>query len=296
MNNDLLKRVKNLETELVPLPNGLIKALVINTNLDLEEVISRVVNILEKENVSDLVFDELDLSNDIKTIEDFEKVLFTDGVVWRKYLGSINEFDGLLFGNGHFLSNFRWYGFQYSGNIKGRGDCGSCYSHTLRDIAIYKTNKETKLELIRPIVQCADMYIYSSNKEEIEKFLDWFVLFLNPTDDVRQFDDDLFSDYTGVRYENSLAEGEEHDEPELDWKLIETKKGHDNSNILCYETIIPIEINEEGFFVNGEKCLSRLATEALVSMNNMENEITCIIQSKYPDLKYIPYRYLRNNN
>lgn len=295
MNKDLIEIVRGLKDDCINLQNGLIKALVINTDLDLDGVVDKVVDILEKQDVSDLTFDRLDLSNDIRTIEDFEKVLFTDGVVWRKYLSSISEFDGLLFGNGHYLSNFRWYGFQYSGNLRGTGDCGSYYSHTFGEVSSYRTNKETKLELIRPVVQCADWDMYVSNKEEIEKFLDWFVHFLNPTDGVREFDDDLFSDYTGIKYETISTEGKTFDIEGFDWKFLGEEDGFNGRKYCRFETVIPLEINEEGFFVNGEKCLSRLATEVLVGMEAIENQMIAVIHSKYPQLKYMSYRFIKND-
>lgn len=295
MNKELIGIVRGLKDDCTKLQNGLIKALIINTDLDLDSVVDKVLNILETEDVSDLTFDRLDLSNDIKTIEDFEKVIFTDGVVWRKYIGSLYAFDGLLFGNGHFLSNFRWYGFQYSGNINGRGDCGSYYSHTFGEVSSYRTNKETKLELIRPVLQSADWDMYAANKEEIEKFLDWFVLFLNPTDKVREFDDDLFSDYTGVKYETISTNGRTCDIEGFDWKLIGDEDGFNGRKYCRFETVIPLEINEEGFFVNGEKCLSRLATEVLVDMRAIENQMIAVIHSKYPQLKCIPFRFIKDD-
>lgn len=295
MNKELIGIVRGLKNDCTKLENGLIKALIINTDLDLDGVVDKVLNILETEDVSDLTFDTLDLSNDIKTIEDFEKVIFTDGVVWRRYVDSTNVYDGILFGNGHYLSNFRGYGFQHSGNIRGVGDCGSCYSHTFQEVAMYYTTKETKLELIRPIIQSADWDVYVANKEEIEKFLDWFVGFMYCEEEPMEFDFGLTSDYTGVKYEHLVCDDKTCDLEGLDWKLIDKRKGFSGNPYYSFEAIISLEINEEGFFVNGEKCLSRLATEVLVGMGAIENQIIAVIQSKYPQLKCLSYRFIKND-
>lgn len=295
MNKDLIGIVRGLKDDCTKLQNGLIKALIINTDLDLDGVVDKVLNILETQDVSDLLFDKLDLSNDIKTIEDFEKVLFTDGVVWRRYIDSNYVYDGILFGNGHYLSNFRGYGFQYSGNIRGVGDCGSCYSHTFKEVAMYYTTKETKLELVRPIVQCADWDMYVANKEEIEKFLDWFVGFMYCENEPMEFDFELTSDYTGIKYETISTRGRTFDVEGLDWEFLGEEDGFNGRKYCRFETVIPLEINEEGFFVNGEKCLSRLATEVLVGMEAIENQMIAVIHSKYPQLKYMSYRFIKND-
>lgn len=175
MDNNFSTRIRNLVQE--EIPNGLIKVLIAEcNNYKKDEIIDKIATIVETGDVSNLDFGEINLNNENISFGEFIDRLFTDGVVWRSYVNNNeDEYAGILFGDGKFLSNFRWYGFQFSYSLDGLGDYGSCTLQTLRTLDELKASHGSKLEILKLYVKSASPKMYDKYYKDIDKYLEWFI-------------------------------------------------------------------------------------------------------------------------
>ena len=276
---------------------GLIMALHVNTGMDYLYLVDKVIEAIKVEDLSILKFKvkfcsemvSVDLSNDIKNLADLKRVVFNKGVVWRSYLGSDNKFSGLLFGDGKFLGNFRGYGFQLSGNMNGDFQHNYYFTGSLDEIINSDISRETKLELLRPVIRNVSESLYSSYRDEIEDYLRWFVSFSNC-----YRDEYIPFDYLGViTWEREF--GTRCSLIDYDWSLLENfekrhKKIEHNSKYF-----IPMQLKEDGLYINGEKCLSVSATKFILQSNKPENHFKTFFHSKYPDIDHYFLYFVRKD-
>ena len=264
-------------TEDEELKNGFVKVLCSAEDLTVGDAVELIQKIFDTEDFSLLEFDENDFTNDINTIDRLKEVLITNDVCYRKYIDSDDDTDGIVFGNGNYLNNFRGYGFQLSGNMSGYLDLGSFYINTIDEILITKCNKEYKIELLKLYLKVSvGGDFVNLHEKEINSYLEWLI------DSKHEFKDLVPEklEYTKVELGRMrlIKNGKLGLEDNSGWFI-----DKENERFYFYKNFKDIQIINNCLSIDNKKLLSEGATGLFLSVRSMYKQLMGFVSYIFKD-------------